>query len=102
MRYLVVDTSNWGFGKKVLVAPHWATRVSWEDRDVFVDLSRQAIKNCPEWNADAAVNREYEVRLYDYYGRPIYWDTGARPVGTPPQHPRGAALGDHPASPDPR
>lgn len=26
IRYLVIDTSNWWFGKKVLVAPHWASR----------------------------------------------------------------------------
>jgi hypothetical protein len=31
VRYLVVDTSNWWFGKKVLVAPHWASSVSWEE-----------------------------------------------------------------------
>lgn len=83
VRYLVIDTSNWWFGKKVLVAPHWASRISWEERKVHVDLSRQAIKNSPEWNASAAVNREYEVRLYDYYGRPVYWGSGDQPAGTP-------------------
>ena len=93
VRYLVIDTSYWGFGKKVLVAPHWATRVSWEDRTVFVDLSREAVKNGPEWNADAAVNREYEARLYDYYGRPVYWDAGAPPVGTLPRHHSGTRPG---------
>lgn len=84
VRYLVVDTSNWWFGKKVLLAPHWANRVSWNERKVFIDLSRQAIKSGPEWNVDAAVNREYEVRLYDYYGRPVYWAGGAGPESTPP------------------
>ena len=73
VRYLVVDTSNWWFGKKVLVAPHWASSVIWENRNVYVDLTRQAIKNSPEWNSNAPVNREYEMRLYDYYGRPSYW-----------------------------
>jgi hypothetical protein len=83
VRYLVVDTSNWWFGKKVLVAPHWASSVSWFDRKVFVDMSRQAIKNCPEWDPTAGVNRAYEARLYDYYGRPVYWDPAAR-VDAPP------------------
>jgi len=72
VRYLVVDTSNWWFGKKVLVAPHWAERVSWEERMIYVDVTRQAIKNSPEWNAADGINREYEERLYDYYGRPVY------------------------------
>ena len=79
VRYLVVDTSNWWFGKKVLVAPHWASRVSYDESKVFVDLSRQKIKNSPEWDATVAINREYEARLYDYYGRPMYWASGAHP-----------------------
>jgi sporulation protein YlmC with PRC-barrel domain len=76
VRYLVVDTSNWWLGKSVLIAPHWASRISWKDRKVFVDLSRQKIKNSPEWNAETAVNRAYETRLYDYYGRPADWSPG--------------------------
>jgi sporulation protein YlmC with PRC-barrel domain len=83
VRYLVVDTSNWWFGKKVLLAPRWTSRVSWSERKVHVDLSRQAISNGPEWNPNAAVNREYEARLYDYYGRPVYWDGDDRSAPTP-------------------
>jgi sporulation protein YlmC with PRC-barrel domain len=86
IRYLVIDTSNWWVGKKVLVAPRWASRISWADKIVNIDLSRQAIKKCPEWNANAAVNREYETRLYDYYGRPVYWEGGDRTTGASPPH----------------
>lgn len=81
LRYLVVDTSNWWFGRKVLVAPQWADRISWEENKVYVNMSRAAVKHSPEWDS-SAVNREYEVRLYDYFGRPAYWasDEGsARP-----------------------
>jgi sporulation protein YlmC with PRC-barrel domain len=88
VHYLVVDTSNWWFGKKVLVAPRWASSVSWEKRQVHVDLPRQAIKDSPEWDPTAAVNREYEARLYDYYGRPVYWVAPSRPTEAPsPRHP---------------
>ena len=36
-------------------------------------------------------DEEYETRLYDYHGRPVYWDSSDRPAGTPsrdetPQH----------------
>jgi hypothetical protein len=82
VRYLVVDTSKWWFGKKVLVAPHWARRISWSERKIHLDLSRQAIKDSPEWNANEPVNREYEARLYNYYGRPVYWGSADRPAGT--------------------
>ena len=84
VRYLAVDTAIWWFGKKVLVAPNWISRVSWSERTVHVKMSRQAIKDSPEWNATAAVNREYETRLYDYYGRPAYWSDGDRPAAMPP------------------
>ena len=52
----------------------------------FVDLSQQAIKNSPRWDAAAPINREYEARLYDYYGRPVYWGSGDRPLETPTPH----------------
>jgi len=86
IRYLVIDTSNWWFGKKVLVAPRWASRISWEQEKVFVEMSREAIKNSPEWKPTAPINREYETRLYDYYGHPVYWDSDARPAGAQPAH----------------
>ena len=74
IRYLVIDTSNWWRGKKVLVSPHWATRISWEDSMIDVGLSRKEIENSPAWDPSAPVNRRYEACLYDYYGRPNYWD----------------------------
>lgn len=73
VRYLVVDTSNWWFGKKVLLAPRWASRVSWAESKVFVDVSRESIKNGPVWNGEKAINREYEAQLHDYYHRRSYW-----------------------------
>jgi hypothetical protein len=81
VRYLVVDTKNWWFGRKVLVGPHWAKSISWEQKKVHVDLSRGAIENSPEWDGSSPINREYEAHLYDYYGRPVYWDSGDRPPG---------------------
>lgn len=74
IRYMVVDTVNWWPGKKVVVAPQWIERVSWEESKVHVDLTRESIKGAPEFDATALVNREYEHSLYDYYGRPKYWD----------------------------
>jgi hypothetical protein len=73
VRYVVVDTRNWLPGKKVLVAPSWIEKVDWRAAEVHVDLMRQRIADSPEFWPDAPVNREYEERLYDYYGRPKYW-----------------------------
>jgi sporulation protein YlmC with PRC-barrel domain len=74
IQYLVVDTGEWLPGKKVLVAPAWIQEVRWSEQKVHVDLQRQTVKDSPAFDPNAPVNREYEVRLYDYYGRPRYWD----------------------------
>lgn len=75
IRYLVVDTRNWLPGRKVLLAPGWLDAIYWADRDVTTSLSREAVENAPEFDPLVPVNREYEQRLYDYYGRPVYWET---------------------------
>lgn len=75
VRYIVVDTRKWLPGRKVLVSPSWtvADAVDWAGSRVKVDLTKEAVKNSPEYDPSAPVNREYELRLYDYYGRPKYW-----------------------------
>ena len=73
IRYIAVDTVNWWPGKKVLVAVTWIEYVDWAESRVHVDLSRDQVKGSPEFDATAPVNRDYESRLYDYYGRPAYW-----------------------------
>ncbi|MDA3971437.1 MAG: PRC-barrel domain-containing protein [Desulfobulbaceae bacterium] len=74
IRYMVVDTRNWLPGRKVLVTPAWINSIDWKENKVSVDLTVEAIKNSPEYDPSAPVNREYEVRLYDFYGRPKYWE----------------------------
>lgn len=74
LRYLVVDTRVWLPAKKVLVSPAWIERVDWPTAEVYVDLERETIKNGPRFDYHSPVNREYEVRMFDYYGRPVYWD----------------------------
>ena len=74
IRYMVIDTRNWLPGRKVIIPPDWWIKdISWADSEVVVNVKRDAIKNSPEFNPAEPVNREYETRLYDYYGRPKYW-----------------------------
>lgn len=72
IRYVVVDTRNWLPGKKVVISPAWLQSISWNDSKIHVDVSREAIKNAPEYD-ESALNREYESRLYHHYGREGYW-----------------------------
>jgi len=73
IRYLVVDTRNWLPGRKVLISPSWITSVSWVENRVNVSLTTKEVKESPEYDPAQPVNREYELRLYDFYGRPAYW-----------------------------
>ncbi len=73
IRYLVVNTRNWWPGKKVLVSPHWIERVSWSDSKVFVNLSREAIKQSPEYTEESLLTRDYETGLHRHYNLPGYW-----------------------------
>ena len=76
IRYMVVDTSNWWFGKKVLVSSDWITGVDWNTSLLHVDLTREKIKNSPEYDPSGPVHRDYEARLHDHYGRSGYWKPG--------------------------
>jgi hypothetical protein len=73
IRYLVVDTSNWWMGHKVLVAPQWISGVHWSDKTVSVDLNRASVKTAPAYDADIEWGRQSEMGLYRHYGRTGYW-----------------------------
>lgn len=73
IRYLVVDTRSWLPGGKVLLASGWIQRIDWADRRLVVDLTLDQVKSAPHYDPAAPINRVYEARLYDYYGRPRYW-----------------------------
>ncbi len=75
IRYLVVDTSNWWLGHKVVVAPRWITSVSWPDAKVSVDLTRQAVKDAPPYDGLVPLDRQQETGIHEHYGRPGYWTT---------------------------
>jgi hypothetical protein len=73
IRYMVVDTRNWWPGKKVLVSPGWIADVDWDASTVGVEMSREQVRNSPEYDPSAPLQRDYESRLHDHYGRAGYW-----------------------------
>lgn len=73
IRYLIIDTQNWWPGKKVLLSPQWIERISWNELKIFVNLSREAIKQCPEYTEESLLTRDYETRLHQHYNRQGYW-----------------------------
>ncbi|OIJ15684.1 hypothetical protein BKP35_01440 [Anaerobacillus arseniciselenatis] len=75
VRYLVVDTKNWWPGKHVLVSPHWINYISWVDKVVRIDLSRDTIKNGPEYDPNQSISKEFEDEIFTKYDkdRPWFW-----------------------------
>ncbi|CAN5604752.1 PRC-barrel domain-containing protein [soil metagenome] len=53
IRYLVVNTSDWWLGHQVLVAPSSISDIGWLDATVSIDLTRQAVKDAPAYDAKA-------------------------------------------------
>jgi len=74
-RYLVVDTSNWWFGKHVLVAPEWITDISWTERSVSVSITRQQLRSAPQYDRAQHVDRQWELEYYRHLLQPAYWLT---------------------------
>jgi hypothetical protein len=79
IRYLVVNTSNWWVGHKVLIAPQWVQGVHWSDRTVAVDLTRDAVQAAPAYDPSADLDRQHEADLYTHYARLPYWHAGPPP-----------------------
>ncbi|MEP7347237.1 MAG: PRC-barrel domain-containing protein [Gemmatimonadaceae bacterium] len=73
IRYIVVNTSNWWMGHRVLIAPQWIASVDWHDATVSINVTRQAVKEAPPYESAAELNREREASLYKHHGRPGYW-----------------------------
>ena len=50
--YLVVDTGPWIFGRKVLLPAQTVERIDLDARTVFVDRTKEEIKNAPEFDPE--------------------------------------------------
>ena len=73
-------TTDFWPGKKVLISPQWIEKVSWEESEVVIDLSREMIKGAPEYNEGSLPTRDDETGLYGYYNRAGYWVDELLPV----------------------
>jgi sporulation protein YlmC with PRC-barrel domain len=71
IKYAIVDTTNWRPGGQVLISPKWIREVKWSESKIFVNLTREAVRNSPEYNPVTPVNKDYEARLFEHYGYPI-------------------------------
>ena len=66
--YIVVDTGPWIFGKKVMLPAGVISRVDHDDEQVFVNRTKDQIKEAPEFDADLYRDDAYRGQLGSYYG----------------------------------
>jgi len=66
--YVVVDTGPWIFGRKVMLPAGTVERVDWDDKSVFVDRTKEEIKDSPELGDNGLTDRSYRDRVGTYYG----------------------------------
>jgi hypothetical protein len=64
---LVVDTGPWIFGKKVLLPAGTIRQIDHRDQKVYVDRSKEQIKQAPEFDPDTVGKPDYHDRLSMYY-----------------------------------
>ncbi len=87
--YLIVDTGPWIFGKKVMLPAGVVSRVDTTERKVWVNRTKEQIKNAPEFEETGYRDESYRTTVTGYYGEGgAGWAAG--PIGTGPA---GAATG---------
>lgn len=59
IHYLVVDIGNWLPGRKVLISPKWIKNVNWSDASLYLNRSRELVKNSPEFEPSRIIHRDF-------------------------------------------
>ena len=66
--YIVVDTGPWIFGKKVMLPAGVIQTVDHDDEKVYVDRTKDEIKNAPEFDESNYRDTQYRDEVGGYYG----------------------------------
>ena len=65
--YIVVDTGPWIFGKKVMLPAGTIRSADHEEEKVFVNRTKDQIKDAPPFEEGIAFDSSYRGRLGSYY-----------------------------------
>jgi hypothetical protein len=53
LQYMVINTGGWLSDKRVLLAPSWVEEVRWSEAEIRLNLTRDTVKNSPEYEVEA-------------------------------------------------
>jgi hypothetical protein len=65
--FLVVDTGPWIFGKKVMLPAGMVREIDPDTETIFVNLTKDEIKNAPEFDENTYRDQSYRNDLGSYY-----------------------------------
>src|SRR5215217_9527521 len=65
--FIVVDTGPWIFGKKVLLPAGIVRDIDLDTETIFVNLTKDEIKNAPEFDENTYRDQNYRNQLGEYY-----------------------------------
>ncbi|MEU9077695.1 PRC-barrel domain-containing protein [Kitasatospora sp. NPDC004745] len=71
-QYLVVDTGPWIFGRRVLLPAGTVTRIEIAEQRVYVDRSKDEIKNSPDIDEDGPEQEADSRARFGAYYDPFY------------------------------
>lgn len=98
VRYLVVQTGRWLFGRDILLIPSVIETIDDQHNTVQVNLTRKQIENAPKPDDKKPVSQHYLQEYYRYYNWQPYWadDPLMQPIPPIPPEPQP----DHPQTPE--
>jgi uncharacterized protein YrrD len=73
IRYLVVKTGGWLFGREVLLAPAAVGSVDRQAGAIEAGLTTRQVKDSPSLGHQQAISREHEELLHRHYDWTPYW-----------------------------
>jgi hypothetical protein len=102
LRWVVVHTGMWLFGRKVLLPLSALGKPNGDAHNFTVKRTKQQVQDSPDIFTDLPVSRQLEARVYQHYDWNPYWQTGfaeianrvCTPVYMEPQQVTGATEPD--------
>ncbi|MEP7278601.1 MAG: PRC-barrel domain-containing protein [Bacteroidota bacterium] len=75
IRYLIVKTGTWLFGRSVLIAPVALQSIDWGREDFLANITKHQISNSPDTDFHKPVSHQHEIALYEHYTWQPYWSS---------------------------
>jgi len=69
IHYLIVDTSNWWMGQKVLISPRSAQDIRWTEHLIYLDVDRQKVQDSPSYDPAKPLDRAHEDQMAGHYAK---------------------------------